>query len=35
MELWELAFGTGIIAVFVVFMASLALVSEEYGRSRR
>ena len=35
MEVWEIAFATGIIAVFVVFMGALALVSEEYSRSKR
>ena len=34
MELWEIGFATGIIAVFVVFMGALALVSQEYGRSK-
>jgi len=35
MELWEIGFGVGVIAVFVVFMGALALVSEEYSRSKR
>jgi hypothetical protein len=35
MELWELGFGIGVLGVFVVFMAVLAYVSEDYARSRR
>ena len=35
MELWEIGFATGVIVVCVVFMGALALVSEEYSRSKR
>jgi hypothetical protein len=35
MELWEIGFGTGILGVFAVFMIVLAVVSQEYSRSKR
>jgi len=35
MELWEIGFGGGVLVVFAVFMGVLALVSQEYSRSKR
>jgi hypothetical protein len=35
MALWEIAFGAGILAVFVIFMTVLAVVSEQDSRFRR
>ena len=35
MELWEIGFGIGILAVFAFFMIELAIVSQEYSRTKR
>lgn len=35
MDLWDIAFGVGILGVFAIFMIVLAYVSEEYSRSKR
>lgn len=35
MELWEFGFGIGVLGVFVIFMAVLAYVSQDYSRSKR
>ena len=35
MELWEIGFGAGVVAVFAIFMIALALASRHYDRSKR